>query len=203
MILGFHGKMGAGKNAAAKRLALLSPLPVVEVSFAAKLKESAAALLGCSVDDLERWKNDPRIRVDVRVEEDHGWFVSQTVRSFLQRYGTEAHRDVFGEDFWLDAALPFESSEPPYLSRDALYRDAIYVATDVRFPNEAMRVRDLGGTVVRLVGPDEETGSHMSEQVLETDFVIDNRTRDDGFERLDRQLAALLDDLFAPPTTGG
>ena len=33
-----------------------------------------------------------------------------TFREFLQRYGTEAHRDVFGKDFWLEYTLPANGS---------------------------------------------------------------------------------------------
>lgn len=191
MIVGLHGKMGAGKNEAAKRLALLSPLPVKEVSFAAKLKESAAAVLGCTVDDLETWKNEPWFEVAVgREVENDDYFlpaIKQTVRSFLQRYGTEAHRDVFGQDFWLDAALPIHSTGV------AAYDDALYVVTDVRFENEAKRVRDLGGFVVRIIGPNEETGSHASERPLQCDTQIDNSARDDDYRLLDTGVRWILE----------
>lgn len=188
MIVGLHGRIGAGKNEAAIRLALLAP--VVEVSFARKLKESAAAVLGCTVADLEAWKNNPAASVVVfsgmRPLDGKG----QTVRSFLQRYGTEGHRDVFGPDFWLDAALPIET--------DGWYDDRLYVVTDVRFPNEAARIRDLGGTVVGLLGSSLTGGSHVSEVPLECDRWIDNTIRDDDHASLDRQLRALLDDLRLP-----
>lgn len=184
MIVGLHGKMRAGKSTAAQRLALYSPLPVVEVSFAAKLKESAAALLDVPTPILETWKNERETYVTVSRME---WgrtriIVKQPVRSFLQRYGTEAHREVFGQDFWLDAALP--------LDRD--YDDALYVVTDVRFPNEAERVRDLRGIVVKVVGPETDTGSHASEQDLDCDYTLDNMTRSDNFAALDTEVGELL-----------
>ena len=189
MILGLHGKMGSGKNEAAKRLALIAP-PVIEVSFARRLKESAAALLGCTVDDLEAWKNDPEMYLCVCDHVGPMMDESQTVRSFLQRYGTEAHRDIFGQDFWLDAALPMRGthSPAPLRSVDTEYARALYVVTDVRFPNEAQRIRDLGGTVVRIIGPNEDTGNHPSEQPIECDYSIDNTIRDDGYASLDAQL---------------
>lgn len=195
-VLGLTGKMGAGKNECARRLALLAP--VVEVSFAAKLKESAAALLGCSIADLERWKNDAEMCIELR----SGWGLptapSLSIRSFLQRYGTEAHRDVFGLDFWLDAALPIPwvdvtsfGSEPQRAQGG--YDDRLYVVTDVRFENEAQRVRELGGHVVRVIGPNEHTGGHASEQDLaDVDFTIDNRERGDSFDSLDRQLREVI-----------
>jgi hypothetical protein len=190
VIIGLHGKMGAGKNECARRLAFLSDQTVVEVSFAAKLKQSAAALLEITVDDLERWKNDPRVLVEL-----NSYYPSAapqraiTIRSLLQRYGTEAHRDVFGADFWLDAALPLDGIAGLY---DPEYAMALYVVTDVRFPNEAQRVRDLGGVVVKVVGTDTDTGSHVSEQQLECDHTIRNVVRDDSFISLDERLGYLL-----------
>lgn len=192
MIIGLHGKMGSGKNTAALRLAQIAP-PVVEVSFAAKLKESAAALIGCTVADLELWKNDPSKCVAVGGLYDGLGFQQTrvfTVREYLQRYGTEAHRDVFGADFWLDAALPVP---PEHRGKIAdWYGDALYVVTDVRFPNEAVRVRELGGIVVGVRGPETDTGNHASEQVLDCDVWIDNTARDDGFAALDGGLRNLL-----------
>jgi len=187
VILGLHGRIGAGKNACAARLLELGH-DVVEVSFARKLKESAAALLDCTVEDLERWKNEPHRVVTVALLVDGLGPIpgpTQTVRSFLQRYGTEAHRDVFGPDFWLDAALP--------LDRD--YTEKLYVVTDVRFPNEADRVRVLGGIMVEVVGPPTDTGSHVSERPLPCDYAILNTIRDDGFASLDHNLRLLLEAL--------
>lgn len=183
MILGLSGKMGAGKNTVADRLAAyLEPrsVRVVQVSYAAKLKESAAALFGVRVADLERWKNNPAARVTISAP--GGVHHQQTVRSMLQRYGTESHRDMFGSDFWLAAALPVGSD----------YADALYVVTDVRFENEAKRIRELGGKVARVVGPKVDTGSHPSEKPVRADFRIKNEIRDDGFAALDAQLPTIL-----------
>jgi hypothetical protein len=183
VIVGFTGRIGAGKNEAAKRLAFYSQLPVIEVSYAEKLKQSVAALLGITREQIERWKNDPSVRVEVVAgasffsEE----FVSMRFRTFLQRYGTEAHRHTFDEDFWLDMALPLDRS----------YGDAIYTVTDCRFPNEWQRIKSLGGLVVRLHGANNQTGEHESEQDLPYDVLIDNSKRDDDFEALDAQLQSL------------
>jgi hypothetical protein len=189
VILGFHGKIGAGKNEAAKRLALFSPIPVVEVSYARKLKESVAALFDITLDEIEECKNDESVRVRVGRSE---WGASRgmTFREFLQRYGTEAHRDVFGQNFWVDAALPFLGMVP-----GQFYEDKLYAVTDVRFQNEKERIESLGGVVVRVIGPNEDTGGHASEQVLDCEFVLDNTVRDDDFENLDRELMFLLDSL--------
>jgi hypothetical protein len=200
MILGLTGKMGAGKNEAARRLALISPLPVVEVSYAKKLKESVAALFGVTVEALEESKNMGvhSARVSFRAMLTEGYVAKTlTVREFLQRYGTEAHRDVFGQDFWLDAALPLTKSEEDLDGqlRDVgpFYDDALYVVTDCRFENEAKRIHQLGGRIVRLIGPNEATGDHPSETAeLPYDWKILNTERDDDFAYLDSQLHTLL-----------
>lgn len=196
MIVGLTGRMGSGKNEAAKRLAALYPGRVIEVSFAAKLKESVTALLDISLEDIERWKNDPHIRVVVRGSDGYS-YADLGFRHFLQRFGTESHRNVFDDDFWLDAALPLDVEYSP---------DHIYVVTDMRFPNELERVQDLSGITARLVGPvEDEQVTHISEQVLQADYVIDNIARDDGFAALDTQLIALVetnDSRFVAETTG-
>lgn len=210
MIIGLTGYKQAGKNAVAKKLAVWSPIEVIEVSYAAKLKQSAAVLLGCTVEDIEVWKNDPNMVVSVGLKVDGLGIVDpleQTVRSFLQRYGTEAHRDVFGEDFWLDAALPLPASAPLtdaaglHAFNARQYDDALYVVTDVRFENEAERVHQLGGLVVRVVGPPEienVSDRHASETPLPDELVdrtILNTKRDDNYAALDLEVRKLLRDL--------
>lgn len=103
------------------------------------------------------------------------------VRRLLQRCGTEGGRMVLGENVWIDAALPL----------DGKY-DHI-VVTDVRFPNEAQRVKDLGGVVIRVVHPERKSAefAHPSElkiDEIQPDLVVDN---DGTIEEL-REKARLL-----------
>lgn len=97
-------------------------------------------------------------------------------RTFLQRYGTEAHRDLFGDDFWVDALLPLEIKK--FHGDEARWQknfptSDIAVITDVRFENEAERIRDLGGQVWRIDRPDlpETEDQHASEQALPISMV--------------------------------
>lgn len=190
MIVGLTGRKQAGKNATAKRLALYAGREVVEISFAGLLKQSAAAVLGVDVDDLERWKNDEQAVVAVGLQVGDALLgPSQTVRSFLQRYGTEGHRDLLGKNFWVNAALPF--------GRD--YGDGrLYVVTDVRFLNEARRVKELGGEIIRIIGPAEVENvgdTHASETPLPdvwVDSVLWNTKRDDEFAALDYEVRKWL-----------
>jgi len=167
MILGLTGRAGAGKSTVAEYLNREYGLDVK--SFAAPLYASACALLDCTVDELKTWKNDPAFRIELNTVPDLDTTLihkSMTVRTFLQRYGTEAHRDVFGADFW---------AERPW--RD-WHGQVDWVFEDVRFNNEADAIREHGGTIVRIdrpyVGLAGPEALHPSEAGVPADVIFYN-----------------------------
>lgn len=195
MILAFTGYKGSGKSEAASYL--VEHHDFVRVSFAAPLKESAAALLGVTVAELEEWKNDPRASVSLKAD----WFdssdrspdpcwvpgkvVTLSIRQFLQRYGTESHRDVFGDNFWVEQAMRHMQS------LIAMGRDRI-VIDDCRFENEREALVARGGRIVRIDRPGVEGGAdtHPSERPLaDPDLIIDNNL---GIPELHRALDCLV-----------
>jgi hypothetical protein len=161
MIIGLNGRLKSGKDTTFGIIQELVP-HARRVSFADPLKDSAAAALG-----IDRW-----LMEEMKGDEDAVWMLFDSsgsalgpmfnTREFLQRYGTEAHREVFGDDFWVDMAL----------APDLDHSGDLLVVTDMRFPNEAQRVRDLGGVTVKVVR-EVETGhsAHPSEQNI--DHMID------------------------------
>jgi hypothetical protein len=186
MLIGLTGRAQAGKDTVFERLVLLyrTTTEVRRVSFADPLYESAAAALGVDVEFLRRWKADPRAGLKLAVPgvECAG---SLTFREYLQRYGTEAHRTLFGPDFWVERA-------------DLTHDGRIVVVTDVRFRNEAQAIADAGGAVVRVTGPAEVEGvedAHQSEAGIPAylvDQTLDNSVRGDNFRALNFQLRALV-----------
>ena len=64
------------------------------------------------------------------------------VRRLLQVIGTEAGRDIHGIDVWVD--MTFDAIQK-------LGPDQPVVLTDIRFANEAQRLRSHGGHLVRRV----------------------------------------------------
>jgi hypothetical protein len=213
MIIGLTGVAGAGKDTVYERLAALdSSQSYVKMSVADALKESVSALFGISLDHLEELKRDQEslIKVTAAVDAEgtnqdpiYRYNVCEmSMREFLQRYGTEAHRGVFGQDFWLDVwearVRDVQAQQIPV--RD--WQDRI-VNTSVRFPNEAERIIALGGEVWEVIGPqDAGAGGHASEQPLDkelTTHTIDNHYRGTtgtdnfpDFSYLDEQLEELL-----------
>jgi hypothetical protein len=208
MLLALHGRLQAGKDTTFERIKYLaSQLPehtipgvpgktfpefseVTRIAFADPLKNSAAALLKVSREELEWMKVSEIPTVTVRVPlsgnpDDYRFrTVSLTGREYLQLYGTEAHRDIFGDSFWVDQAME-------QANRGG--NRSLFVITDCRFPNEAQAVKQRGdGYVVHVVGPEgKAAGGHSSEQVLDDDlidFEIDNSVRGDDFANLDYEI---------------
>ena len=182
MLIGLTGRAGAGKDTVAAVARTIYPYANVENrKFAGKLYESAAAALGVSVESLERWK---RGGVTIRVGPTGTGFVltELSVREYLQRYGTEAHRDTFHPDFWIDQV-------------DLSHEGRIVFVTDVRFPNEAEAIRRAGGHVVLVEGPGDIVPAHSSEEGLPEsmiDAIVDNSIRGDNLLNLVAEVRWLL-----------
>lgn len=194
MLIGLTGRAQAGKDTVYERAAhvvaqswadLDRVAPIVERrSFADTLYRSAAAALCVTEETLRIYKADPDVTIEV-VHRDLGPLQILSTRQYLQAYGTEAHRDIFGSDFWVEHANLHN------------HHDRIVFVTDVRFDNEAHAVRDAGGIIVEVVGPDNGLGTdHPSEAGVHRDLVtvtIDNTTRDDDYATLDGAVRFLLD----------
>lgn len=177
MLIGLHGKARSGKDTVFRMIQQDfggSGIKVVRDAFADRLKISAARALGFdgAAEECIAFCNDIKTRGVLTAEYgSDGDFISITGREFLQKYGTEAHREVFGYDFWVDAVLP-NWQDDDYGREDGLTANDILVITDVRFVNEAERIVDCGGVVWEITRPAAEVGdSHASEQRLPSEFI--------------------------------
>lgn len=151
MLVGVSGFAGSGKDEVGK--ILVAEQGFRRVAFADKVRETVRLADG-DVDALVSTTNWDYAKM-------HPW-----VRERLQRFAMAA-RSVLGPDVWLDAAL---------VDVDPLFDDVVF--TDVRFPNEAQRIRELGGVVWRIIRPGTEpVNSHASETALtsaDADVIIYN-----------------------------
>lgn len=118
---------------------------------------------------------------------------SLTGRQYLQWFGQHA-RTIFGDDFWVKQVLPEDRVEYEKVWRTVgrtgaiACLPAIACVTDVRYPNEAQRVLELGGTVLEIVRPELQSDGHESEKPLPrnlvTRTVINDGTLDDLYDNL-------------------
>lgn len=179
-LVGLTGHAGSGKDEIARIIADLRPDWVVRRdALADLLKISAASALGLRCSNEKKIRAMDSLRLDgeivMRRAEDHSRpQVRITGRGFLQNYGTEAHRDLFGKDFWIDRMLPDPSLA--FFGREDIFD--LLVVTDVRFSNEVERVRACGGLVWLVdrpsVAPKDGDPRHRSTIIPDYDLVVDN-----------------------------
>lgn len=142
MIIGIVGFAGSGKGTVGD--ILVNDYGFEKLSFADTVKDATSvifgwprALLEGDTDESRKFRETP----DPYWTEKFGYQV--TPRYMLQLMGTEAGRDVFHQNIWIDALL-----------RRAEGKSKV-VVPDTRFPNEIKAIRDNGGFVIRVVRGEE------------------------------------------------
>ena len=157
--IGLAGYARAGKDTVAK---MVTEYEFEQRSFAAPLKDCLYALNPLALDYEKTTIQDI---VDAR-----GWEDAKTypeIRSLLQRLGTEAGRNVLGQNIWVDALFNAPSN-------------GRIVISDVRFPNEATAIKLRGGLVWRVERPGYgPVNTHSSETAID-DFDYDGVIVNDG-----------------------
>lgn len=189
MLLGLTGFKGSGKNTVADYLT--EKYNFEQLSFATKVKKSAAACFGIDPEIWEKLKNNPAAMIRIETSSFPGSrdiiIESRiTAREFLQHYGVEAHRDIFGDDFWVDQVLPDEN----YPNRGWYDRNA--VITDVRFENEVIRVRKNGGAIINIQRDSTQAEDHASEQAIDSKYIKHTIQNNGSIEDLHKSVDEFL-----------
>ena len=156
MIIGLSGYAQSGKDTVAD--ILVAKYGYKRVAFADPIRKLLYEL-------------NPHLNKHHSLQEfvdEYGWDTAKKtseVRSLLQNLGVAA-RKVIDEDVWVNAAFN-QTNEP-----------GNYVITDVRFENEADKVKEFGGEVWRVKRPGvEAVNSHISEYALDgykVDRILNN-----------------------------
>lgn len=190
-IIGLTGAAGAGKDTAcgyASEWCEENELTAARVAFADPLKVSAARALGfqgastlgsreetaeCVAFCNQIKQEGVTIRADLYhpgctgpdpEPPSYEPLAELSGRQYLQFYGTEAHRDVFGESFWSDALLA------TLKQREQEGVDVVFI-TDTRFVNEGKLVAGLGEiwSIQRELAQTVE--AHSSEEPLPRELI--------------------------------
>jgi len=184
MIIGLCGEAGAGKDTAGAYL--IKRYGFERRSFAEPVKNSLAAFLNITRWELDALKDDPDARICTQT---NAYTKSMNFREALQRYAHHGHREVFGDNFWLDIALPVGGY---YVGRKI-------VITDVRYQNEVDRINHLGGVIIRIVGRGSDNKSpHRRYDTNELNLgmygyvVVNNDSLENLYSQIDKALDALV-----------
>jgi hypothetical protein len=137
--------------------------------FAGKLKQTASLLTGIPIEKFEdqefkktylgeEWNSPYNIPFSGPDFVEHDG--AMTVRTLLQRLGTEAMRDGLHENVWVNALFAdykptqMVSSFPPPKTEEEYIAQQGYpnwIITDMRFPNEMEAVKERNGITIRVV----------------------------------------------------
>ena len=101
-------------------------------------------------------------------------------RRLLQVLGTEAGRE-YDPNVWIKHIEQYLEARIKMVDYETNKKkprkvdEILVVIDDVRFPNEAKLIKDMGGKVIKLTGKSYDMGTlskHASEQELEGDYPI-------------------------------
>ena len=109
IIIQLLGQARSGKDWTAEQLKLAfesQGKSVAIMSYAAPMKRMTAKLFNTSIDNIEKYKNNPNYySIWVCTPSNHTVIEHFNFRTFLQRMGNEAMKSEFGDTVWADLML--------------------------------------------------------------------------------------------------
>lgn len=182
MIIAFSGFKGSGKDTAAK--VLVDEYGFTKIAFA-----DAVRTMALTINPIIAIRAEPAaIWLLSDVVARFGWDVAKNeypeVRRLLQVIGTEAVRNLIGENVWVDTLakrLP-----------DIADENSRYVITDCRFDNEVEFVRDHGGLLVWVDRPGTASDGHASESPHIKELATTILHNDETIEELHEDIRFML-----------
>lgn len=200
LLIGVTGQKRSGKGEVAgfiKDWAAKQGLTASERGFSDLLKWSAYRLFNpdCTMAEGIAWADDMKVKEGAYVSEGRSFNMGTIVKSreFLQRYGTEAHREVFGQDFWVDGLLPLDD---PDRLRSNFDHATIGIISDLRFDNEAERIKELDGAVWKVERQLEYQDAHVSEKGIATNLLDFRLINSEGLTELRLKAEDAITDLI-------
>ena len=177
ILLGITGLAGSGKNYVADQI-MAKYENSKQLAFADPLKHMVHHMFGIPLEDCyteagknretwHKWGDIVTWTYDVTEESKRRDPAKpMTVRDLLQVVGTELVRNQWNEDHWV-RLMKHRIENCPH---------EVVLVTDVRFPNEAQLIKEMGGTLLKVTGRQASgVPSHVSEaDVIQADSLIVN-----------------------------
>jgi len=198
VIIGLCGKQRVGKDTAYKIIKELYPqLSVRRFAFADALKKACAQLFCISESNFYfakekptrlRWENVNQYFLDDFGNGHHEGFI--THRELLQLFGM-ACRYIY-PDIWVDIVINQLKTEPYDIA----------VITDVRFPNEVQKLKEIGAILIKIKRKTGIKDIHQSEQWVdflkdkEFDYIMGTYDYSPPMDELYQRWRALLKEIL-------
>ncbi len=168
MIVGITGRAGVGKDTVADWL--VDEHGFVKRGLADPIKALLNKRFGWRVEDWQNreWKESPAVS-GVFSDAEFGIIGAQdpllSPRELAQWLGTEVGRHLAGQDVWVNELFKHWKEERNKLLVPRL------VIPDVRFNNEATRIKKEGGVVIRIAREVPGVATHISEHGIDRNLV--------------------------------
>ena len=176
MVIGLSGKIRSGKSRVAKifKKVLEKEGKTCEVkSFASPIYEIVSKLYRTNKTEIQRDKRD-NVPIYIHTRKSNSGLILSNYREILQTIGTTA-RDCGDENVWVNSLFGCENEK---IMGEFTWATDYWIIDDVRFPNEAQRILDCNGKLIRINRPDAEDNKHVIENSLNDwdkwDLVIEN-----------------------------
>jgi len=178
LLIGISGKKQSGKDTVYKFAKDNIKTTVLKFAFADGVKEEVSKATGQTIEVLEQQKD--------------------IYRKIYQWWGTEFRRNLFGKDYWV-IYLRNKILSDYTIQKDEmnnLGRGVVVFITDVRFLNEALWIKGLGGILIRVnrESPNNKD-DHQSEVELDDfpfKYYIENNST---LDKLKQDVHSILVDI--------
>ena len=179
MVIGLSGKIRSGKSRVAKifKEVLEENGKTCEVkSFASPIYEIVSKLYRTNKTEIQRDKRD-NVPIYIHTRKSNSGLILSNYREILQTIGTTA-RDCGDENVWVNSLFGCENEK---IMGEFTWATDYWIIDDVRFPNEAQRILDCNGKLIRINRSDADDNKHIIENSLNDwdkwDLVIENNQK--------------------------
>ena len=168
-IVGISGHIGSGKSLVSSVFCdVLDSMGkrVLVKSFAYPIYKIVSDLTDLSIEEIKRRKRN-HVTIQIKDKVTNYRNILQTIGNGLREYG--------GDEIWIDSLF---GSDNDRVITDLTWVNDWWIIEDLRYPNDAQRIKSLSGKLIRIERKKSEDNEHTAETSLDNwkdwDLVIEN-----------------------------